>query len=90
VKPYNGDPVDLYLDGKTVRVHQIDAPAWREQGWGEDPETKTPVVEPVEPPVGGEGGESTDTTAGEAPAGDEGGEPVEPPASEPKPVKKGK
>jgi hypothetical protein len=87
MRPYNGDPVTLYLDGESRRVPQIDAPAWRANGWGEDPETKTPVVEvPAnEPPDGGEGGESTDT-----PAGDEGGETVEPPVDEPKPAKKGK
>lgn len=37
--------VTLYLDGKSVTVHQIDAPAWRENGWDEDPETVTPAEE---------------------------------------------
>ena len=37
--------VTLYLDGKSVTVHQIDAPAWRENGWGDDPETVTPVAD---------------------------------------------
>lgn len=40
-----GAPVTLYLDGKSQTVHQIDAPAWRENGWGDDPETVTPATE---------------------------------------------
>lgn len=34
-----GAPVTLYLDGNSQTVHPIDAPAWRENGWGDDPET---------------------------------------------------
>lgn len=40
-----GAPVTLWLDGKSQTVHQIDAPAWRENGWNEDPETVTPVAD---------------------------------------------
>lgn len=42
-----GAPVTLYLDGKSVTVHQIDAPGWRDNGWNEDPETVTPPEEPA-------------------------------------------
>lgn len=42
--------VTLWLDGKSVTVFHIDAPAWRANGWNEDPETVTPPVEeaPIE------------------------------------------
>lgn len=37
----------LYLDGKSVTIFNIDADGWRENGWGEDPETVTPPEEPA-------------------------------------------
>jgi hypothetical protein len=44
-----GAPVTLWLDGKSVTVFPIDAPAWRENGWNENPETvSAPAEEPVE------------------------------------------
>lgn len=37
--------VTLWLDGKSVTVFHIDSEGWRENGWGEDPETVTPPAE---------------------------------------------
>lgn len=51
-----GAPVTLWLDGKSVTVFPIDAQGWRENGWGEDPETVTPPVEVV--PDGADSAES--------------------------------
>jgi hypothetical protein len=42
-----GAPITLWLDGKNVTVHPIDAQGWRDNGWGEDPETVTPPEEPA-------------------------------------------
>lgn len=40
-KLVKGAPVTLWLDGKSVTVFPIDAQAWRDNGYEEDPETKS-------------------------------------------------
>ncbi len=58
-----GAPVTLWLDGKSQTVHPIDAPAWRENGWGEDPETVTPAEEALPEETLGEGEDSETDSA---------------------------
>lgn len=45
-KLIKGAPVTLWLDGKSKTVFPIDAQAWRDNGWGEDPETKSLEPDP--------------------------------------------